>query len=117
MKRLVRTELVDGGVMLVEVDDVDESAVAGMPSGRVTRGGLSATEVPQRLQTSFEAALSQISPTAEQLVAQLRNLTDGPDVVTLNFGLTMTASAGVVLASAGVTANFAVSLTWQRKHQ
>jgi hypothetical protein len=117
MKQLVRTELVDGGVMFVEVEEIDESAVAPTPSGRVTRGGISAAEVPQRLQTSFEAALAQISPTAEQLVAQLVNLKEPPDQVGLEFGLTMTASAGVVLASAGLQANFKVSLTWHRKPQ
>lgn len=113
MKRLVQTQLVDGGVMLVEVEEADESAIAAT-SGRVVRG-MQPSDAVERVQLSFEAALNRLSPTAEQLVAQLRGLADAPDQVSLEFGLTMSANAGVVLASAGVTANFKVSLSWHRK--
>jgi hypothetical protein len=110
MKRLVETRFEDGGTLLVEVED-DIAAVP--PSGTVRRG-IQPGQVSERARTGFEDAVKVVAPTAEKLIAQLRGIDQAPDLVTLQFGLRMTAAAGVVLAAAGVEANFQISMVWQR---
>jgi hypothetical protein len=106
MKRVVEFPLEQGGSILVEVDDREPRPghVRGPNSG----------EVVTRANQTFEAALERIKPAASAIITLLRDLTDSPDTVGVEFGIKMSAEAGAVLASAGVEANYKITVTWKR---
>jgi len=84
------------------------------PDGGTTRRGLSSSAVVERAQTSFEDALEKARPIAAGLIRQLRGIADSPDEVQVEFGLTLSAKAGAVLASADAGANYKVTLKWSK---
>jgi hypothetical protein len=107
MSQLVEFPLQDGGSVLVQVDEV----AAGGP---VTRG-LGDRQVMGQAAQTFEQAISRIQPAAQALIERLRALTDAPDEVGVEFGLELSAEAGAFIAAASTSANFKVSLTWNRR--
>ncbi|HYV06538.1 MAG TPA: CU044_2847 family protein [Blastocatellia bacterium] len=109
MKRLVEFPLQDGGTIMVEVD-------SAQPAGVRVRGG-SPTEIAEKARQSFETSLERIKPAAAAIIAKLRELSDQPEQVSVEFGIKLSAEAGVVLASTGVEANFKVTLQWKRAMQ
>lgn len=109
MKRLVEFPLEEGGVILVEVEAPEETGM--VPAAREERG------VPERARQTFESAWEKVRPAASAIVGKLRALHDPPDKVEVTFGLKMNGEAGVILAAAGVEANFKVTLTWRRKKE
>jgi hypothetical protein len=106
MKRVVEFPLDQGGSILVEVDD-------GTPKPGPVRGA-GPGEVVAKANQTFEAALDRIKPAASAIIERLRDLASPPDTVGVEFGIKMSAEAGAVLASAGVEANYKVTLTWKR---
>lgn len=108
MKRLVEFPLEGGGFVMAEVDSAE--AAGG------TVRGLHAADVAVKAQQTFEAAMERVKPTASAIIAKLRELSDQPEQVAVEFGIKLSAAAGVVLASSGVEANFKVTLTWKRDH-
>ena len=106
MKRYVEFPLQDGGSVLVEVE---EAETAGGPV-RASRG----TDLPEKAQLTFEQALARVRPAAEAIIGRLRDLDDPPDQVGVEFGIKLSGTAGAIIASAGVEANYKVTLTWKR---
>lgn len=106
MKRLIEFPLEAGGSILIQVEELAEEA-------STTRAGRASDAVVQAHQT-FEAALERLKPIADAIIARLRGLTDPPDEVQVEFGVTLSAEAGVVVASASAEANYRVTLTWRR---
>lgn len=106
MTHLVEFPLASGGSVFIEVAD--------RPGGPVTRG-LSASDISERAQETFEQALARVRPAVEEVIAQLRSLAQAPDEVRVEFGLDLHAQAGAFIASASTTANFTVGLTWRRR--
>lgn len=102
----VEVPLRDGGeeTIRVQIREVDESLV------RVGRGGRSVA----RAQRSFGEMLDTVRPVAESFVGRFRGLTNAPDEITLEFGVSLSAEADVVIASTATAANFSVTLTWNR---
>src|SRR5215216_6064041 len=110
MKRLVEFPTESGEPIIVEVEDFE---LAG--GGGPTRRGMSPSGVVDRAQTSFENALEKAQPMASGLVSKLRSITDSPDEVQVEFGLSLSASAGAVLvAGASAGANYKVTLKWTK---
>ena len=105
MKRLVEYPLEEGGSILVQVDEPEPEGMV-----RVAREG----EIAAASQT-FETAMEKIRPIAASLIARMRNISDPPDEVEVEFGLNMSAKAGAFIAEMGTEANFKVSLNWKRK--
>jgi|SRR5262245_12948672 len=106
MKRLVEYPLEDGGIIMVEVDDIE---VRGGPA---RRGHPS--EVAEKATQTFETALGKIRPAAVEIIAQLRDLSEPPQTVVVEFGVKLSAAAGAFIASVASEANFKVMLTWKR---
>ncbi|MET9961777.1 CU044_2847 family protein [Streptomyces sp. NPDC006326] len=107
--RLVRTVEVPVGedsdeFVRVQIHEVDESLV------RVGRGSRSIARAEQ----SLDAMLDTVRPVADSFVSRFRGLVHAPDEITLEFGVSLSAEAGVVIASTATVANFSVSLTWNR---
>ncbi|MFE7430413.1 MULTISPECIES: CU044_2847 family protein [unclassified Streptomyces] len=88
----------------VQIREVDESLV------RVGRAGRSVA----RAERSFGQMLDAVRPVAESFVGRFKGLANAPDEITLEFGVSLSAEADVVIASTATAANFSVSLTWNR---
>lgn len=104
MKRLVEFPLEEGGTILVEVDEPERD---GMEPA-------APDDVVVKAQHTFEHALDKIRPAAEVIITKLRTLSSPPTEVQVVFGLKLSAEAGAFVASAGMEANYEITLTWQR---
>ena len=105
MKKLVEFPLEDGTSVLVEIDEPDVEGVV-----RAARPG----EIAERATQTFEAAVEKIRPAAVAILKQVRDVSDPPDQVVVEFGVKLNAAAGAVLASVGAEANYKLTLTWKR---
>ncbi|MFG3495579.1 CU044_2847 family protein [Streptomyces sp. NPDC047928] len=97
----------DGGgdIVRVQIREVDDSLV------RVGRGGDRAVA---RAERSLGQMLDTVRPVADSFVGRFRGLANAPDEITLEFGVSLSAGADVVIASTATEANFSVTLTWNR---
>jgi len=89
-----------GPSLLVEVSDNDYGIE------RIARrdGGIvQATE-------NLEEALGRAMPTLRTVIRSIRSL--APDTAEIEFGMTLTAEAGVVVAKTAVEGHFTVTLSW-----
>ncbi|MCF4140820.1 hypothetical protein L1856_34250 [Streptomyces sp. Tue 6430] len=91
-------------VVRVQIREVDDSLV------RVGRGGSVA-----RAGRTLGQMLDTVKPVAENFVERFQGLATPPDEMTLEFGISLSAGADVVIASTATTANFTVSLSWSRR--
>jgi hypothetical protein len=106
MRQYIEFPLENGETVVVAV----EQALTG---GMVPASGAN-TAVTRATQT-FEAAFSRVRPIADAIITQLSGLSQEPSEVDVTFGLTMSAESGVIVAAAGVEANYTVTLKWSRK--
>jgi hypothetical protein len=104
MNPLVAVPLEEGEAILVEVDDTGDGIV------RAARPG----EVVATLNESFEAALARLQPLAQAIVSRFRDLAERPDEVGVEFGVKLSADAGLVVAHSSGEANFKITLQWRR---
>ncbi|MGW4801458.1 CU044_2847 family protein [Nonomuraea sp. NPDC004297] len=95
-----------GHVVKVEIKDEDGGAPV-----RVGRAG----QVVARASRSFGEMLDTIRPVAENFVTSFGELAQAPDEITVEFGVTLSAEADVVIASTATEANFSVTLSWKGK--
>ncbi|MFB8348734.1 CU044_2847 family protein [Streptomyces niveus] len=102
----VEVPLSEGGddVVRVQIREVDDSLV------RVGRGGRTVA----RAERSLGQMLDTVRPVAESFVGRFRDMANAPDELTLEFGVSLSAEADVVIASTATAANFTVTLTWNR---
>ncbi|MFJ1747918.1 CU044_2847 family protein [Streptomyces sp. NPDC088116] len=91
-------------VIRIQIREVDESAI------RVGRGGSVA-----RAGRSLGKMLDTVRPVAEYFVGRFRELAVPPDEMALEFGISLSAGADVVIASTATATNFTVSLSWSRR--
>jgi hypothetical protein len=111
VKRLVEFPLQEGGTLLVEVDEPEGYAET------TTRGVVKAArpvEIADKAQVTFEDALDKIKPAAQAIIDKLRALSDAPDEIDVEFGIKLSAEVGAFIASAGVEANYTVTLKWTK---
>ena len=107
MKRLVEFPLEDGTTILVESDEPESK-------GPVVRG-VGVRDVAEKAEQTFETALSRIKPAAAAVIAKLRDLSDPPEQVAIEFGIKLGAKAGAFITSADAEATFKITLTWKRE--
>ncbi len=105
MKCLIEFPLEDGSSIVVEVEEAE-------PEGGMVYAGTRPGAVAEKATQTFEAALEKVKPAANTIIAKLRGLSDPPDEIEVEFGLKMNADTGAIVASAGVEANYKVTLTW-----
>ncbi|MFI5772317.1 CU044_2847 family protein [Streptomyces sp. NPDC051658] len=105
MTRIGEMRLSDGTALRVEVDGQQGSGI-----DRVGRG--SPSDVVRGSAETLQDALAHIRPAVEAVAESVRNLTSKPDSVSVEFGIKLSAEAGVVVAKAASEANFAVRLEW-----
>ena len=98
------------GEMLLDDGQVVLLEVAGEgPTGaqRVSRGGAAAGAAE-----TLQQALARVRPALGALVNEARGLTRPPETVTVEFGVTVSAEAGVVVAQGSTDAHFTVTMQW-----
>ncbi|MFJ4084662.1 CU044_2847 family protein [Streptomyces iakyrus] len=96
---------VDGGeAVRVEVSEETDGIV------RVARPG----QVAAVAQESLQQSLDRIRPVAAAVWEKLRHLPQTPDRVCVEFGIKLSAEAGVIVARGATEANFVVTLEWCR---
>jgi hypothetical protein len=111
-RQLVQYELESGGSILVS------SETGAVGSAPVTRGLRDVEgEIVERASETFESALAQVEPAAQSLVARFRDLPHGPQSITIEFGVSLHAKVGAIIAETSGDANFKVSLTWHHDAQ
>jgi len=106
MNQLIKFALEDGSSVIIETNDPI--------TGGVVRASRS-EELIAKAEQTFEATIDQIKSPAIALIARLRNLTDSPDEIEMEFGIKLSADIGAFIASASTEANFRISLTWRKK--
>ena len=109
MKRLVEFPLEDGDSIVVEIDET------GPEGSMVPAAGPG--EVIAKAEKTFEQSLDKIESIAKALTSKLSDLLILPDEVQIEFGIKMSAQAGVVLAAAGAEANYRITLKWEQPDQ
>jgi len=117
MKKLTEFRLRDGTSIQFEVDAVDPIAVTSAQTSTqppVVRG-MGSVQIAEKAEETLESALGRIRPIAEALIDKLRDLTQPPDTVQVEFGVKLSASAGAFIAAAATEANFKINLTWKRE--
>lgn len=72
-------------------------------------------QVVARATRSLGELLSGVRPVAANFVETFSGMARGPDEICLEFGLSLSAEADVVISSTTAQANFAVRLTWDRR--
>ncbi len=105
MKQLVDFSLMDGGSVLVEVDEPQ-------PEGGIVPAARS-SDIFAKTGRCFDAALEKVRPAAEALMSQLQGMSRTPDKIEVEFGIKLNADAGAFIASTGAEANFKVTLMWE----
>lgn len=108
MRELVEF-ITDGGTVVAEVD-VAEAETGVVRASRRTEGLILSTG------QKFDDAIDVVRPAAQGLVTKLRDLGDdlSPNAIEVEFGVNLNFSAGAVIASSGVEANFKIKLSWKR---
>ena len=105
MKHFVEFRLEDGGTIIIEVDESE--------TGGTVRASRRSGEIVEEAKETFEQALSKIRPATEKVITTLRGLAQKPDEIEMEFGFSLNAAAGVVIASASTQANYKVTLRWK----
>jgi hypothetical protein len=113
-RRLVEYELESGGTIVVDAEDGDFDTAA-----RPVTRGLHDVEgaMVERAGRTFESALATVEPATQSLLSHLRELDHGPQTISIEFGVSLHAAAGAIIAQTGGDANFKVTLTWRRDSQ
>lgn len=108
MTEMVEYPLDGGGSVFV--------VVATTPGdGVVTRGWGEdrSLRVAEQANQTFEAAVAKLRPAADAVLASLSGLTSTPEEITVEFGVQLTAEAGICIATLGSSANFKITLKWK----
>ena len=109
MKRLIEFPLEGTDqTILVEVDEPETGGVV-----RASRG----SDTIAKAQKTFEEAMEKVKPAASAIISKIRSLSDSPDEVEVQFGLKLSADSGAFIASAGLEANYSVTLKWKKEEK
>jgi DNA-directed RNA polymerase specialized sigma24 family protein len=107
MKHFIEFKMEDGNTIIFEVDEPE--------TGGTTRASRRPGEIAEEAKETFEQALSKIRPATEKVITTLRGLAHKPDEIEMEFGFSLNAVVGVVIASASTDANYKVTLRWTHK--
>ena len=109
MNRLIEFDLDPTGqtIILVETDDT----IPAQGQMRVSTGGAVAEKAAQ----TFDAALAGIKPIADTVRRHLTAAIADASEVEVEFGIKLTANAGIIVAGTSAEGNCKVSIKWARK--
>ncbi|WP_063830746.1 CU044_2847 family protein [Kitasatospora phosalacinea] len=96
--------LTDGSGVWVEVDDAEGGGI-----GRVGRAG----DLARATAATLQEAVGQLRPALDVIAEGLRGMANTPETIRVDFGIKLSAEAGVVVTKAASEANFTVSVEWK----
>jgi hypothetical protein len=101
MEHLIGYPLEDGGMLVVQAAGPDSVGSLGLasPEDKLKKAG-----------ETLESALSKVTPALKTMTSKLRDLS--PDGLTVEFGLTLTAESGAIVAKGGAEVHFTVTIAW-----
>jgi hypothetical protein len=99
---------------LQDRNEVVVAEVAKLPDQTGVEPAALPEEVAKKAAETFEAALAKAKPIARAVIDALSDIAAGVTEVQVEFGLKLSAEAGVILTTGGVEANFTVSVKWER---
>jgi hypothetical protein len=105
MPELLRVPLEGGGSVLVEVDNGPQAVV------RVARPGGVVAEATETL----ERGLESVREAAHSVLAKVADLPRQPNKITLQFGLKLSAEAGVFVAKTAGEGSLTLTMEWDRQ--
>ncbi|MDI3422669.1 CU044_2847 family protein [Streptomyces luteolus] len=91
------------GTVQVQVEQVGDGLADVSRPGRLA----------ERATRSLGDMLGSVRPVAENFLDGFADMERAPDEIGLEFGLSLTAQADVVVSSTAAAANFKVTLTWR----
>lgn len=103
MAELVAVPLERGGVVVVEMDHVE---------GGVVKAGRRPGQIVAEAAQTMEAALESVTPAAQSILAKLREVR--AHEIAVEFGVTLTAEAGAVIAKTAGGCHLKVTLHWRQ---
>jgi hypothetical protein len=106
MAEIVEYPLAGNGVLKVQAAEVD------LERGELALASPDGQAQVKQAQETLDSALAQVTPALESFAGKLRALS--PDEVTVEFGLTLTAEAGIVVAKGTAEVHFTVTLSWSK---
>jgi hypothetical protein len=95
----------DGGVVVVEVDEVD------VPADQLQLAAADTGSVVGRARRALESSLGDVVPAVRAVCEGLRAV--APDEFTVEFGLKVGGETGLIIAKGTAEVNFTVSMTWR----
>ncbi|WNM29444.1 CU044_2847 family protein [Streptomyces sp. Li-HN-5-11] len=113
----------DAGVQ-VKIENVHPEGVEGrqlvlvdFPPGRgIRQVALGSADLIRRSEEAVNAAMGTIRSMAQRVSDAVTGLSVRPDEVEVEFGITLDAESGALIAKAGVGAALTVRLTWSADH-
>ena len=108
MKRFVAFKLEDGSTIVVEVDEPETV-------GGTVRAARGPKDLLDEAKCSFDDALEKIHSATESAITKLRNMSEKPNEITMEFGFNFSAEFGAIIAKATTDANYKVTLNWKCK--
>jgi hypothetical protein len=106
MARLIDFELDSQTTILVEAAD------DGTPQGQQHVSAVGA--MTEKANEAFDTALAGIKPIAQSIMVQLQEAAAEAKEIQVEFGIKLTATAGVVLAKASTEGHCKISIKWAR---
>lgn len=112
MARTTEFKASDGTLLRVEVDGAPPPYDGDAYEPVRRRTGAEAADAATG---TLREAVDRVRPAAQDVLDSLRAMPQAPDRVALEFGVKLSADAGVVLARASSEAHFKVLLEWERQ--
>ncbi len=107
----VRMAFAGGGSITIQAE---AAAAVPAPGGRGEAGRGPVDNATQQVTKTFEDSLGGLSKIADSLQLALRSAISPPDTVTVNFGISFSASGDIVLMKASGGASLDISMTWKK---
>ncbi|MFM6077924.1 MAG: CU044_2847 family protein [Dolichospermum sp.] len=104
MKSIIEFPLENGESILVEVDE------PGVTDSRISRRD----NIARQAEQTFESALEKVRPIADIIMTKVNSLSQPADEVEVKFGIKMSGTLGVLIASGNSEVNYEITLKWKR---
>jgi hypothetical protein len=108
MPYYLEVPLDNGQSVLAAVTSQIDEELGEIPAGSVSG-------VVGKLPEAFSAGLDRAQALAAEVLGRMRASVDPPDAVTVEFGLSLSAKTGVVVAESSAAAHFKVVVEWHRQ--
>ena len=83
--------------------------------GLVNIGDNAAETIVVKAEKTFDNAMESVRKVSSSVISKIKNIADSPDEIQVEFGISFTASAGVVISKVETEAHMTLTLSWKKK--